>query len=137
MVHALEKVHSLLEPDGVLIDIHPIFEPPSIEVHDDGRITRAGWLQEANEFVEYSQADDALAKVIRLGLFVLERAGQFTFLSHADIVAELHDYLTAEWSDATLDEGALRRAEELLGVPGRDKEVVMREIVHIARLRRG
>jgi hypothetical protein len=135
MVHALEKVHSLLEAGGILIDIHPTGEPPAFEVRIDGHVTRAGWLQETDDFVEYIQADDALANVIRRGLFVVERAGRFTFLSHAPNIFELRNYLLVEYSDAIVDEETVRRVEELYAAPGRDKEVVLRENVHIARLR--
>lgn len=137
MVHALKKVHSLLKPGGMMIDIHPTGEPPAFEVHIDGRVTRAGLYQETDDFVEYFQADDALAEVVREGLFVVERAGTFRYLTHADTIFELRDYVLAEWSDAIVDEEVVRRAAELFEAPGREKDVVLHEKVHIARLRRG
>ena len=43
MVHALETIHELLKPDGVLLDIHPTNEPATIAVRlreqlDSGRL---------------------------------------------------------------------------------------------------
>jgi SAM-dependent methyltransferase len=136
MVHALEKVHSLLKPGGTLIDIHPTGEPPAIEVHIDGQIARAGWLQETDDFVEYFQADDALADVVRRGLFAAEQASQFTFLTHAKTVAALRKFVVEEWSDAIFEEAVLHRGEELFSSPGRDKKAILNEQAHIARLRR-
>ena len=135
MVHALEKVHSLLAPGGILIDIHPFYEAPAIEVHIDARVTQEGMVQEDTDFVEFLQADQALAEVVRQGWFALERAGQFTFLTHADGVTDWHADLTADWNSYSLDDDTIRRVDELLGVPGQPKEVVMREHAHIARLR--
>jgi hypothetical protein len=135
MVHALEKVHRLLNPGGILIDIHPGGAPPPIDVLIDGHATRAGYLQESSGFVEYFQADDALAEVVRCGLFALERAEIFDFITYADTIGELSDYLAAEWSDAVLPEAVTRRADKLLSAPGKQKQVILCETVRITRLR--
>lgn len=136
MVHALKKVHTLLKPDGVLIDIRPTGDPPAFEVHVDGHITHAGWYQETDDFVEYFQAHDALNEAIRWGLFVRERAETFSFLTHASTIFELRDYVLSEYSDAVVDDETVRRAEEQFQTPGKDKEVVLREPALITRLRR-
>jgi hypothetical protein len=135
MVHALEKVHRLLRPGGILIDIHPDGAPPPIDVLIDGHATRVGYLQESSGFVEYYQADDALAEIVRRGLFVLERAETFDFFTHVDTIAELSDYLAAEWSGAILPEAVTWRADKLLSAPGKQKQVILCEVVRITRLR--
>jgi hypothetical protein len=135
MVHALETTHSLLKAGGVLIDIHPNGEPPLIEVHTDGEIRLAGYLDETDDFVEYFEADNALANVIGRGLFELEREGLFTFMQHALTIKALSDFLEAEWSDAVLHEETIERATELMGEPREGREIVLRERVRIARFR--
>ena len=135
MVHALEKVHRLIKPDGKLIDIHPTPEPASIEVRLGERIIPAGWLQETDDYVEYELADTALTNVVNTGLFTLERQGAFTFVSYADTLAELREYLADEWQDAIIDDLTAMRAEELLGTFERDKELILRESIRIARYR--
>jgi hypothetical protein len=135
MVHALEIIRDLLKADGHLIDIHPSGTPPPIEVHVGGEIQLAGFLEETNDFVEYFQADDALADVTGRGLFELEREGLFTFMLHAPTIMALADHLEAEWSDAVLLEDTIERAAALMGEPGKDKEIVLRESVKIARFR--
>ena len=136
MVHALEMVHSLLKKDGLLIDIHPTGQPPQVEAHVGEEIHLAGRLQETDNFLENNiQASAALEAVTGSGLFVLERHGLFTFLTHAPTSTALADHLAAEWSEPLLDEEPIERAGGLMGQPGDDKEIVLREIVHIARLR--
>lgn len=136
MVHALEKIHGLLKPGGSLIDIRPSGDPPEVEVHVDGHIKHAGWYDETDEFVEYSQAQDAMDEAIERGLFVVEREGDFEYLTHASSVVELRDYLMGEYSDAIIDDETVRRGEELLAAPGREKGAALREITLIFRLRR-
>jgi hypothetical protein len=137
MVHALETVHDLLVPDGILIDIRPTGDPPPFEVHIDGQIFHAGWLRETDDFVEYFQARDALDETIQRGLFVLEREDTFTFYTYGSTMVELRDYLLAEWSDSIIDDETVRQAEELYAMPGRSIKAALHEMAHIARLRRG
>jgi len=137
MVHALEKIQRLLKPDGILIDIHPPPEPSSIEVRIRGEAIPAGWLHESDDYAEYEDADDALARVVRSGLFVVERGGAFDLVTHADTLAELRAYVAEEWEEARIDDITAMRAEDLLSTPERDKEVILRESVRIARLRPG
>ena len=92
MVHALERIHQLLEPDGRLIDIHPSGEPPPIEVRVGQRATVVGWMKETDDFIEYAQAAAALSQVIERGWFDFERKGTFEFATHADSVSALREY---------------------------------------------
>lgn len=135
MVHALEIVHGLLKPGGVLIDIHPNGEPPPIEVHVGGEVMLAGYVDETDDFEEYFEADKALAEVTARGLFVLEREGLFTFKTHAASITELADFLEAEWTDSVVHEETIARAKALMGEPGESKEITLRENVRIARYR--
>ena len=135
MVHALEITHDLLKTGGLLIDIHPSGEPPLIEVHVGGEVREAGQLEETNNFVEYFQADDALADVTSRRLFRLEREGLFMHILHASTITALADFLEEEWSDSILREETIQRAAELMGKPGKNREIVLRESVRIARFR--
>ena len=135
MVHALEITRSLLKNDGLLIDIHPSGQSPLIEAHVDGEVRIAGHLEETDDFVEYFEADEALLEVAGRGLFRLEREGLFTFRAHAVTIQALAKYLDAEWSDAVLREEIAKRASELMGEPGEDRKIVLREIIRIARFR--
>ena len=137
MVHALERIHQLLELDGRLIDIHPTSDPPPIGVRIGQQTVVVGRMKETDDFIEYAQASDALAQVVRRGLFAVEREGTFEFVTHADSVSEWREYLAKEWKDAILDAAVAAKAEELLSVSGPDRELILREQIRIARLRVG
>jgi hypothetical protein len=137
MVHALEKIHQLLRPDGRLIDLHPIGEPSPLEVRIGERNILAGWVTESDDFVEYKQADVALEQVVQCGLFVVERESTLSFITYADSVAELREYMAKEWKDAILDEVSARKAEDLLNMAECGKELILRDQVRIARLKPG
>ena len=134
-MHALEIAHSLLKRDGLLIDIHPSGQRPQFEVHVKGRVLLAGHVEETDDFVEYFEADNALADMVARGLFVLEETTLFPFLLHAPSIEAIVDFLQEEWSDAILSEAVIERATALLGEPGEGKEIVVREIARISRYR--
>ena len=127
MVHALEKVHRQIAPGGVLLDIHPLSDRPSVLVNNQ----QVGVLKETDDFVEYRQANAALDEVVRRGLFVVERASTFAALTHADSLPELLAYLAEEWSDAVLEDDLQKRIEALM--PG---DLVIEDSVSMTLLRR-
>ena len=139
MVHALEKIHQLLKPEGRLIDIHPSGERPSIEVRRGSQAsaeaTVVGWLQETGDFIEYAQAGAALAQAVERGWFAMERKGAFEFVTCASSVVELREYLAQEWQDAVIEDDVAAQAEEQLIALGGEAELIVRERVLIARLR--
>jgi hypothetical protein len=133
MVHALEITHSLLNVSGLLIDIHPTSQPPRVEIHRDGEIQLAGYVDDRDNFVDYIQADRALLEAEARRLFRLERQKFFPFLYHADTISEMTDYLTAEWSSAILPQETLARAQQLIGPPGHGVKIIIREPIRITR----
>ncbi len=137
MVHALEKIQQLLQPDGILLDIHPTNEPAAIAVRLREQLIPAGWMRESDDYAEYEWADEALQRVVDRQHFVLERAGTFEFVWHADSLNDLRNYLADEWKDAIIDDLTAMRIQELLKLPVRDKEILVSEAIRIARYRCG
>lgn len=135
MVHALEVIHRLLAPGGFLLDVRPSGEPPPLEVRVDDRYYLAGWLKEADEYIEYIQADQAVQAVVERGLFVVEKSGTFTFNTYAATLEDLRAYLDDDWDDAILEDQVAGRVEDLWRSPSKDKELIVREIGNISRLR--
>jgi hypothetical protein len=136
MVHALETIHDLLKPGGILLDIHPTNEPAAIDVRLREQIIPAGWLSESDDYVEYEWADAAVAAAVDRRLFTQERSGTFAFVWHADSMSALRAYLAEEWKDAIVDDVTAMRIEELLKLPVPDKEILVREAIRLARYRR-
>jgi hypothetical protein len=135
MVHALEILHDLLQPGGILLDIHPTNEPAAIDVRLREQIIPAGWISESDDYVEYEWADEAAAAAVDHGLFARERCGTFKFVWHADSMSELRAYLAEEWKDAIVDDVTAMRTEELLKLPLQDKEILVSQAIRIARYR--
>jgi hypothetical protein len=141
MVHALEIIHSLLKPDGTLIDIHPSGKPPTIELVQDRGRTLVGHLQESDDFIEYRQAQAALEQAHRLGWFDIERSGVFQFVVWSPSIGELRAYLDENWSDAVVAPGIDQRVDGLIkSAQANHSEgatsVEMTETVSIARFKR-
>src|SRR5574341_23636 len=146
MVRALEEIHRLVKPTGILIDIHPVAEASPIEIHQGGKIDLAGDLSVRQWCSDYQQADDALTEITQRGLFAVEREGIFNSLTHYDSAAEMRTSLKEAIDKFARDsqsideavphaEAMAARAEELLQVAVSGAELIVRERVHISRLR--
>lgn len=139
MVHALEIIHRLLKPGGRLIDIHPSGEPPPVYVRSDDQEELAGLLQETDDFLEYPQAEAALAEAIARGWFSQTSQASFIFSTYAGNIAELKDFLMSTWSDVIIIDELIHRAEALeseFRVKGNKIETVFRERIRITLLHR-
>jgi len=135
MVHALEMVHSLLKPEGRLIDIHPSGEPPAFIVRSGAHDEIAGWLQEKDDFIEYQQAEAALAQAVKERWFTREQQREFIFNNYAETIAELAAYLTANWSDAIILPETVAQADALQRAAQGKSKVLLRENARISRFR--
>lgn len=144
MVHALEEIHRLLRPDGYLIDIHPVLEAPLIEVHQGAKVVFAEPSPAYDYEEDLQQAERALAQIIQRRLFVLERSGEFDFLTYGSSIAELRDYWAraGAYDESPKDEAVTAREAELyvrvekvMQAAGQGAEVVGHERGRIARLK--
>jgi len=116
MVHALEEIQRLLRPGGSLIDIHPVPEAWLIKVYQGSRVLFAEPWRDHDDYDEdLRQAEDALADIVRRRLFVIERKGEFDFLTYGSSVAELLDFMAKAnaYDDRLKDEVVAAREAEL------------------------
>jgi hypothetical protein len=134
MVHALETVHHFLVPGGVLIDIHPAGESPLVFLRTEAGSTLIGWLQESDCFVEYRQADRAIAQAVNTGLFRIAGHREFIFETHAPDIYSLADFLKTTWLDAMLEERIIERAAHLQQKAPAPARIVMAERIEIQKL---
>jgi hypothetical protein len=98
MVHALSEVWRILAADGVLLDIRPYLPFGPLELVAGNEVRILGRLDEAEFDPGDPAADNAVAEVMRRGLFALQRTGSFHSSSYWDSVAELREYLK-DWTD--------------------------------------
>lgn len=92
MVHALEQLHRLLRRAGTLIEIHPALEVPFVEVRSNGSLS----FREDDPGFDYEDdlrsAEEAVATVVRRGIFILQRRRRFELRTYASSVRELRDH---------------------------------------------
>ena len=146
MVHALEEIHRLLKPNGVLIDIHPVAEASPIEIHQSGNIDLVGYLSVRQWCIDFQQADNALTEITQRGLFAVEQEGVFDSLTYYSSAEEMRTSLKESIDKFARDaqlageavphaEALAARAEELMRAAGSGAELIVRERTHISRLR--
>jgi hypothetical protein len=114
MVHALEKIHDLLKNDEV---------------------KQAGLIGHRLDYALHKKAFEALDQVVDDGLFVFERLDSFPYLYHAETLDIMRKWISENWSNSTLDEETIRRAEELENTTEKPSRVVVQQDLHISRLR--
>ena len=136
MVHALETVHTLINPDGYLLDIHPVTDKAWVEVKVNGKEYFLDVLEETDDYIEYGQANDALAQVLAKKLFTIDAAGKFTFVIYTDTIEEMRTYLADNWKDAVINESIDRKAKEYITSVAMSYEILVREEILIARYKK-
>ena len=146
MVHALEEIHRLLKPNGFLIDIHPVAEHSSVEIHQNGKIDLVGQLEVSQWSLDFREADKALDEIVQRGVFSVEQKGTFDTLTYYDSAAEMNTALKESIlkyvregepvdEEVTLVKMLAAQAEELLKNANGEAKLVLREPDHISRLK--
>lgn len=81
MVHSLEETHRLLEPVGVLIDIHPVPNWSFIKLVHLGEVIFERQMPE-DDWQDVLMAESALAKAAERGLYIAQGSQDFNFLAY-------------------------------------------------------
>ena len=130
MVDALRRAHGMVTPNGCVVDLHPTAARACLEVGAD--IT--GLVAAGDAPFRHAAAGAAISATIEQGLFVVERAVDFTFHTYGDTIEELRDFIAENWRDARIDEQTAERTRDALrGAPGTRPRV--REYVTATRLK--
>ena len=127
MVDALRRVHEMVKPQGVVVDLHPTADRAVLLVGD----VVAGVVESDAGARRHQSATDAIAVAVDNGWFAVEEPSTFDFLTWGDTVDELCDYVLAHWRDTAIAPATMARARALLA-PGMTPHV--RERVAACRL---
>jgi hypothetical protein len=144
MVDALTEIQRLLEPEGVLVDIHPEPTPMLLEVRKGDRVV---FSHPELDFCadRYLQAQGALDEVVSRGLYALDEVRRFDYFVFGSSAAELRAYLEEanEFEEETEEPELVRRSQELesrlqgaLDDAGPEARVATHDVARISRLRR-
>jgi hypothetical protein len=142
MVHALEETRRLIKLDGVMVNILPVPEGYSIEVHHDGRILFAERKRDTLS-EDVLRAEAAIKQVLDRGLFVMDQKDEFDFRTYGSSVSEVRAYWEEQntYEEEPKEEDVLAReetlyaqVEEILDELREGAEVAIHERVRIARL---
>jgi hypothetical protein len=143
MVHALAEARRLLKPAGLLVDIHPLPDPPLLAVMREGTCVFSE-VCPSQGAEAYRLADQAIDEAVQRRQFARKQSTVFDFLTYAPSAAALDDYLTmiSAFDQEPGDPGAERlwaklfaRADEAAGVATSGVEVILREKARMTSLR--
>ena len=135
MVHALQQVHKLLHPNGLLINVNDLPTPNVIEVQSPETTYKVGWLQDREDFRDTLAAFNALAQVVADGFFMLEDERDLDYNIYVDDVPELQEWLAEWWSSAILPDRIIQRLEELIRDASPPARIVLRLRPRMTKLR--
>jgi len=135
MVHALQLTHGILQPNGLLINIHELPAPNLIEVHTPESVHKVGWLLDNEDFENERYAFSGLAQVVEDGLFTLEDERNFTYNIYIDTLKEMQEWLAEWWTSATLPDRTLQWLEELMRNGSQPARIVIKEQARMTKLK--
>jgi len=143
MVHALEEIHRLMKPDGMLINIHPVSEGYFIKVIQGDRTLFAERKRDTCS-EDVIRAEEAIAQIIERSIFAIDQDTEFDFLTYASSVPELRAYWEEQnaFDDRLDDEAVVEReenlyaqVEEIMQRSGESTQIAIHEKVRIMRLK--
>ena len=135
MVHALEQVHRMLRPGGLLVDVHDLPAPSIIGVHASGTVVISGWLTDKVDYEDERHALNSIARIVTEGYFLLEDERDFRYSVYADNLTELRAYLEEWWETAVLADQTAQKIEESLRQASGPAKIVIRVPTRMIRLR--
>ncbi len=136
MVHALKEIWRALAPRGILIDLRPLSDQWPIEILDGDQAALAGHIDDSQDGVADTDANNALLRVEGSGLFTREREGTFTFHWYWDTLDEMLAYVKERWTNTRIPEEVMAEAKRLLTGAGADPKIRIRGKMIISRWRK-
>jgi hypothetical protein len=135
MVHALHEIHRTLTPNGILIDLRPVEDNWSVEVHSAAGLQIAGYLTD----MPMGKSDDeaafaAMREAESKGWFTREDEEEFAFFYYWDTPSEMKEWMDEEWEDfEKIEEDVYRKTKALWASANADARVRVRVKMLITR----
>lgn len=82
MVHVLRQTHKALNPHGVLLDVHPVPRPPSLEIRRGNGRLLLGYLDWTNAIASIRGARARLSSIVAEGLFRVRARRYYDLFQH-------------------------------------------------------
>lgn len=135
MVHALEEIHRVLVPRGVLIDLRPLEDRWPVEVASGSSFTEVGRLIDDPEYLADDEAANrAMQEVEQRGLYAREAEQNFPYVYSWDRPSEMKEFMETEWEALErLDEDIYRAVQSAWASGGADARVRVRVSMLITR----
>jgi hypothetical protein len=135
MVHALDEIHRVLVPDGILIDLRPICDSWEIEVFSARETQGAGRVTDLPLGLEDDEAaNQAMKNAKSNGWFSRENETFFLLNYLWDTPREMEQWIDEEWTNFIfLGEEARRTTRSLWTIGDADSRVRVRAKMLITR----
>ena len=134
MVHALETVHRLLTPAGIIISVHDLAEPSPVDVAGDGRVVRVGEMDDDSDYALLRYTDAALDQVVEDGLFVVGAREVFDYISLMDSLETFDDWLAGAWDTIVITEADYARLKTAVRAVKGAPEIIIHRSARMTRL---
>ena len=134
MVDALEKIKTLLQPNGALISIQPQDDNLPISVQVDQTAVYVGEVDVSHNFPRYQMANGAIEIATESGLYNMQQDQIVDYTVFFDTLAACRTYLAEEWTNAILSDAAWERMTALMRGEGKQKRIFYSEKVRFCCL---
>lgn len=135
MVHALNEIHRVLTPDGVLIDLRPLCDHWDIEVFSARETRETGTMTDLPRGIEDDEAANrAMAAAESNGWFQREKETLFRIHYVWDTASEMEEWVDDEWENMnSLDPAARQATRSAWALGDADSQVRVKVKMLIAR----
>jgi hypothetical protein len=100
MVHALEEIHRVLAPGGVLLDLRPLADRWPVEIVQGDNVHETGHLIDLpNGLADDLASNHAVEKSAQRGWFKRKSDIIFPFYIYWEDPNEMKEYITDRWAD--------------------------------------
>jgi len=135
MVHALEEIHRVLKPGGLLIDLRPLEARWPVEIASGSGFVEAARLTDLPTGISDDEAASrAMAEAKSRGWFNREIEDEFPFFYYWDTPSEMDQFIRTEWEEfEKLEQDGYKAVKSAWARANADARVRIRVKIHITK----